>query len=147
MSQGVTTIRDFPPPMLTQNFGFDEFAQKAGHGLPEALYPLDWVDERLLPLCEVLEELRHALGDRPMKVISGYRSREYNTAIGGASRSQHVEGRAADIQVPGVSPTDVHAAALQLHKEGRIRLGGLGLYPTFVHVDIRPGGDLKHWTG
>lgn len=37
------------------------------------------------------------LAERPVKVTSGYRSEKLNRAVGGASRSNHMEGRAADI--------------------------------------------------
>jgi hypothetical protein len=60
--------------------------------------------EALAKLCtEVLDPLRDAIG-RPITVNSGYRGPALNRRIGGASGSQHVEGKAADIQCSG---TDV----------------------------------------
>ncbi|MEU2249954.1 D-Ala-D-Ala carboxypeptidase family metallohydrolase [Streptomyces sp. NPDC019224] len=44
-----------------------------------------------------LEALRHALGDRPITVTSGFRSTSCNSAAGGASNSRHLYGDAADL--------------------------------------------------
>jgi zinc D-Ala-D-Ala carboxypeptidase len=44
-----------------------------------------------------LEALRHALGDHPIDISSGFRSYSCNSAAGGASNSNHLYGRAADI--------------------------------------------------
>lgn len=151
MADPTTTIRDWPPPLLTEHFTLEEFAQPAGLGLPAAHYPAEWIEGRLLPLCRVLEVLREELGGVPIEVISGYRSREYNAALLRAGHkvskaSQHMAGYAADIQVAGTTAEQVHATALRLHKEGAIRLGGLGSYPSFTHLDLRPGA-LVRWSG
>lgn len=62
---------------------------------------------RLTLLCEkVLEPVRLHFG-RPVRINSGYRSPELNRAIGGAAKSQHVEGRAADIEIHGVQNLDL----------------------------------------
>jgi uncharacterized protein YcbK (DUF882 family) len=47
-------------------------------------------------LLERLEALREALG-RPVVVTSGYRCPAHNRAVGGAARSLHMTGRAADV--------------------------------------------------
>lgn len=44
-----------------------------------------------------LEAMRHKLGDRPIYISSGFRSIACNNAVGGASNSQHLYGRAADL--------------------------------------------------
>jgi hypothetical protein len=83
---------------LSQNFTLAEFeasevAARKGidNGMPEALWP------NAIALCNnVLESARAALG--PIRVNSGYRCRALNVAItGGATRSQHTLGQAADI--------------------------------------------------
>jgi len=134
--------------MITEHFSALEFAQPTRHGFGGRSYPSDWISSRLRPLCQILEVLRAEFG-APVQITSGWRSWEYNRAIGGARRSQHPEGRAADIKVKGVPAKRVHAALLRLHQEGRIRLGGLGSYPTFTHVDIRPARSVRlaRWGG
>lgn len=130
---------------LTQRFDSFEFRQKTRHRLPEVLYPEVWYNTRLAPLCRALEAIRAALGSDPaIKILSGYRTPKYNAKIGGARRSQHLAGAAVDIEVAGFSPMTVHDAALDLGHQGF--LSGLGLYPGFVHIDVRPG-PLVRWRG
>ncbi len=127
---------------ITPNFDSAEFACRDG-----TAYPVVWTGSRLRPLCEALEVIRAALGNRPITINSGYRTQRYNTQIGGAPSSQHVQGRAADITVKGLSAQRVHDAVLKLYNAGELKIGGLGLYGTFVHVDVRPGDRLARWTG
>jgi len=106
---------------------------------------------RAVPLASMLEAVCAEMGGRAMTITSGYRSREYNEALREAGHavsenSQHCEGRAADVVFDGVRPIEVFVAALGLHLCGRIRLGGLGLYAGFVHLDIREG-PLAQWFG
>ncbi len=114
-----------------------EFDQPARHGQPHLEYPEDWVADRLLPLCEALELLRAEMGGQPIRVISGYRSEAYNVAVSGAKESQHLQGRAADIVVHGVDPRRVQAVVASLYQAGRLKIGGLGRYEGFTHVDVR----------
>ena len=59
--------------------------------------PDEWVTENLKKVAEhIFQPVREHFG-RPIYVSSGYRSAELNTAIGGSNRSQHVEGRALDL--------------------------------------------------
>ncbi|MFJ8810348.1 D-Ala-D-Ala carboxypeptidase family metallohydrolase [Streptomyces sp. NPDC102490] len=44
-----------------------------------------------------LEAMRHALGDVPITISSGFRSRACNSAVGGSSTSRHLYGDAADL--------------------------------------------------
>lgn len=139
------------PLQLTPHFNTDEFSQPSDYGLDGKDYPSEWIESRLLPLCNVLEALRLELRGMPIKIISGYRSYVYNErhhiAHPGASLfSQHCEGRAADIQVPFYSPIEVHRTLLNMYQLKAIIIGGLGLYSNFVHVDIREG-ELSQWKG
>jgi len=129
---------------VTENFTTDEFACKDG-----TPYPRAWIDTRLLPLCaEVLQPVRNRVG-ASIPVLSGFRTDAYNRKIGGARLSQHVQGRAADLRPPkGWTAARLHALILEMYNDGELpRLGGLGLYPGFVHVDVRPGAKLARWTG
>ena len=59
--------------------------------------PDEWVTENLRQIAvNVFQPLREAF-KCPIYVSSGYRSAELNTAIGGSSRSQHIQGRALDL--------------------------------------------------
>jgi uncharacterized protein YcbK (DUF882 family) len=136
---------------LSEHIYLSQLNQPAGYGCEAAPYPPEWVVDRAQPLAAVLEALYLELGCRRMTIISGYRSPAFNEALRSAGhpvikRSQHCEGRAADVVFDGLLPTQVYVAALHLHRQRRIRLGGLGLYAGWVHLDIRPGM-LAQWVG
>jgi uncharacterized protein YcbK (DUF882 family) len=115
---------------LSINFDLSEFASKDGAAFPES------VTANLQILADQLQVLRDHL-DKPIDIKSGYRSAEHNLKIGGALKSFHVTGQAADIAVPGVTPADIYAAIEELIKAGKMREGGLGLYASWVHYDTR----------
>lgn len=84
-------------------------------------------------LMDRLEPLRHRMGV-PLIVLSGYRSPEHNTKVGGAKDSQHMKGTAVDVSVTNVDPEKLIAAALELGFTWIKRYPANG----FVHLDIRP---------
>ena len=132
---------------ITPNFDSAEFAQPARHGFPRCLYPEEWIESRLRPLCDQLEIIRMAVG-APIRILSGFRSFEYNRAIKGARYSTHCKGRAADIMAARIPARTLHATILELCNDGKLPLiRGLGFYREFVHVDIRPSNRLARWTG
>lgn len=92
---------------------------------------LDTIDYELV---NVLETVREHF-NKPVIINSGYRCPAHNAAVGGSENSQHLYGRAADIVVKDVLPEDVHAF-LESYAPDKY---GLGLYPTWVHIDTRSG--------
>jgi len=76
---------------------------------------------------------------KPIIIISGYRSPTRNEAVGGAKKSQHMEAKAADIKINGIPTEELFSRIDKLMSQGKIKLGGLGFYPDqgFVHYDIR----------
>lgn len=101
------------------------------------------IDESLVML---LQAIREHFG-KAVTITSGYRTAAHNKSVGGAKSSQHLLGRAADIQVAGVSVEDVAAYAESLLPGW----GGVGRYPVkagrakgWVHVDTRP--NKSRWT-
>ncbi|MAJ32820.1 MAG: hypothetical protein CMC18_09305 [Flavobacteriaceae bacterium] len=94
-------------------------------------------------LAEELQYIRNYI-QRPITINSGYRCESYNNTIpGSSSRSQHVLGKAADIVVSGMNSAQVFEQLDELQHKGKIHTGGMGLYDTFVHYDIR--GYRKRW--
>lgn len=121
---------------LSPNFTVYEFRCRDGSDVV-------MIDESLVML---LQCIREHFG-KPITITSGYRTAAHNTAVGGAKSSQHLLGRAADIQVAGVSVEDVAAYAESLLPGW----GGVGRYPVkpgrargWVHVDTRP--NKSRWT-
>jgi len=134
---------------ITPHFDSGEFAQPARHGFSRCLYPEEWIESRLRPLCEQLEIIRAAVG-APVQILSGYRSKEYNVRINGAKKSRHMTGEAADIRTARETTTCLHETILRLCNGSALSLvRGLGFYERggFVHVDIRPSERLARWTG
>jgi uncharacterized protein YcbK (DUF882 family) len=93
----------------------------------------DTVDTLLLEALEAIREKFKA----PIKVSSGNRCKAYNKTVGGAQNSQHLLGRAADIQVDGVKPSVIAGFAMDLGMS-------VGSYDTFTHVDSR-SGPVARW--
>ena len=58
-------------------------------------------------LAELLEQVKVAIGGKPVMVNSAFRCKEVNDAVGSKDTSQHRLGCAADIRVPGVTPDQV----------------------------------------
>lgn len=83
-------------------------------------------------LIDVLENARDFF-NAPIIVTSGIRNPEYNKKVGGALKSKHIIGIAADIKVRGVEPKYVYEYFNKLYPDKY----GVGLYASFVHIDVR----------
>ena len=83
-------------------------------------------------LVELLQKIRTHFG-KPLTINSGYRTKTYNTKVGGAPASKHLYGKAADIRVSGTEPLAVAKYAEEI---GAL---GIGWYKgqAFTHVDTR----------
>ena len=90
------------------------------------------IDEKLV---EYVQRIRDHFG-KPVTITSPYRCETHNKRVGGATKSYHMQGRAADIVVQGVSSREVAKYAES------IGILGIGLYETsadgyFTHIDTR----------
>jgi uncharacterized protein YcbK (DUF882 family) len=117
---------------LTANFHLSEFACKDGTAVPQR-YLLN-----VTTLAKQLQVLRDEI-DEPIHINSAYRHPEYNERIGGRPESQHLTASAADITVKSKTPKQLKAIVERLIKTKKLHFGGIGLYPGFLHVDIRSG--------
>lgn len=122
---------------LSKNFNFSEFASKDG------AEPTPDVLENLRKLTRNLEVIREHFGNVPIKINSGWRSQAHNAKIGGVKNSQHVKGKAADIVIKGFTPRQIAAELEKLIAAKKISQGGIGVYPNFLHYDIR--GKKARW--
>ncbi len=117
-----------PTKKLSANFTLEEFT-RGNTPTTEQL-------ANLRKLATNLQVLRDTLG-APIVITSGLRSAEQNRAAGGAPRSRHLTGEAADIRVNGVAPNELKRIIEELIDRGEMQQGGLSAYKTFVHYDIR----------
>ena len=116
---------------LSQHFSRKEFACKCGCGF-------DTVDVETLQL---LEDLRQHF-NTPIFINSACRCQSHNRNVGGSAKSQHVRGRAADIDVADISPGVVYSYLTSTYP----KKFGFGLYDNFIHVDTRSNGPAR-WEG
>lgn len=141
---------------------------------PPSDKPNTWRWTRLQPLGLTIETVRAAAiteyglspEDARMFVDSGYRDEAYDekiynahvAAVGDdgmvapASRSIHPKGGAGDMKHAKLTPVQLFTLGLKLFEQGQLPyLGGIGLYPTFVHFDVRQrtngGQHLAIWGG
>ncbi len=109
-------------------------------------YPEIWKTTRAVKLAAAFEMIRETFGDKPITVLSAYRTPEWNRKIGGARNSQHMEGRALDLRPPnGTKVYDFYRVIKAIAPDCGIK--GIGLYKTFVHIDIRPTTNTAYWKG
>ena len=66
----------------------------------------------LTRLAKFLEQVKTALGGKPVMINSAFRSKAVNDAVGSRDSSQHRIGCAADIRVPGMTPDQVVKAVI-----------------------------------
>lgn len=115
---------------LQPNFRVGEFASQCG----EDKILIDDV------LVAYLQKLRDCLGLSSMQIVSGYRTEKYNRAIGGASGSQHLKGKAVDACAykngKVLDPKYLCCASEVLGMDG------IALIQTCAHLDTR---GYKSW--
>lgn len=115
---------------ITAYFDTKEFDCKDGTPVPEGYY------KYLEILCQNLEILRKTI-ERPIIVISGYRTESHNQKVGGAKNSLHLTAKAADIKVEGLTSHQLATIIEMLIEEKKMKEGGLGVYKSWVHYDVR----------
>jgi uncharacterized protein YcbK (DUF882 family) len=94
-------------------------------------------------LIEILDAIEDRFAGHEIRLISAYRSETRNNSMSRrrsrvAKRSLHMDGRAADVEVVGISSIKIRDF---VHSLGQ---GGVGYYgrTRFVHVDTGP---LRTW--
>ena len=98
---------------LTKDFQLHEFECKCGCEMPESV------------------------------LTNAYRCPTHNKEVGGVFDSQHLLGKAADIKVKELDPTELYSVINTLIRYEYVTESGMGLYNTFVHYDIR--GTYARW--
>jgi uncharacterized protein YcbK (DUF882 family) len=122
---------------LTKNFQLSEFSCHDGTPVPSGLIG------NVQLLANNLQVLRDDIG-RGVTILSGYRTPSWNKKVGGKPQSFHMKAMAGDLTVKGMTPRQLHARIEKLIAAGKMKAGGLGLYPGFVHYDVR--GRNARWS-
>lgn len=121
---------------LTRDFSLTDFACKDGHDVPLNL------QANALRLAQNLQALRDRLGEC-LYINSAYRTPHHNRVVGGVDGSQHVSCTAVDIYVDSRSPSELRDVIDALIRDGAMEEGGVGVYDSFVHYDLR--GERRRW--
>jgi hypothetical protein len=115
---------------------------------------------KLLPGVKVSDEkLVNALGkiaeeiNKPIEVYGGDRDPKRNAEVGGAKKSEHLEGKAADVRIPGLSKLET--AKLIFHSKARVEAkirevyhrANNGKLPEHTHLDTKQGIDIQQNPG
>lgn len=85
-------------------------------------------------LATLLEQVRAAVG-LPIRVSSGYRCAALNRAVGGSPSSAHMNGLAADITAPGLSPKELATAIMA----SGVQFDQLIYEGAWVHIGLAKG--------
>ena len=111
----------------------------------------DYHVDRTVQIDPALFDVLHRISERlghpgPVELMSGYRTPETNARLRregrrAAKHSFHLQGKAADIRIPGVGAGTLRRAAFAAGA------GGIGCYPGagFVHVDTRTSRTWWVW--
>ena len=83
-----------------------------------------------------LNRIRESLRVR-YRIDSGFRAKEHNKKVGGASRSEHINGQAFDVRVPRSHRASFYEAATEAGFKG------YGWGNSTVHIDT---GKQRWWT-
>lgn len=96
--------------------------------------PTEEVKTNLAMTCNLADEVRDLLGT-PMLISSGYRSPEVNAAVGGSTRSAHMQGYALDFISPKFgTPEDIVKAVA----ESKLEFDQIIMEGTWVHLSFAP---------
>jgi len=137
-----------------QSFGVEHFTAREVTLLRRwgvAREPMRTTWPAMVPTLILAEMLRRELG-HPLAVGSGYRPADYNSAVGGATNSQHLHNRAMDIDLPSAHATTAHRVAFAdavgrlWHEYGDALRMGIGVYeknPRRIHIDT--GYRARFW--
>ena len=83
-------------------------------------------------LVELADDIRQDLG-APGHRSSGIRCRQHNTDSGGVANSKHMEGKALDFMIEGISAERVYERAMRDSRTNYAYVIGNGPY---VHIDV-----------
>lgn len=119
----------------TRNFRCGEITRNGTRPLPSLAHA-----QRAQQAAMALQAIRDTY-NRPCHVISWYRDPATNRAVGGASKSRHMEGDGVDFFIDGIGVSATYATADRVIGNR----GGVGWYPTSGHTHIDLRGYRERW--
>ena len=128
---------------LTKNFSRWEYEchglDCCGHSAP--------VHPKLVSGMQKLADLvdaKYGNGEHiPIDLNSGFRCLKHNRHEGSNDTSEHPKATAADPETPNCMTSEEFAELAEQVPE--FREGGIGIYATWIHVDVRDGAPAR-WT-
>ena len=96
--------------LLTEHFSLEELIITEHREFDNT--PDDSEKNNLKRVAELLEQVKSAIGGKPVMVNSAFRCKQVNDAVGSKDTSQHRVGCAADIRIPGMTPDEVVQAIM-----------------------------------
>jgi uncharacterized protein YcbK (DUF882 family) len=123
-----------PKAQISQFFTVKEVTKGDNRRIP----PKE-IEQAILRLAIELDKIRTDWGS-PILVTSWYRPRQINRAVGGASNSTHIFGKAVDIRPVNSSSLFSFQSWLDENWFGAL---GYGAKRGFVHLDMRNGKGWK----
>ena len=134
-----------------KNFTPDEFlfmgaSNSAGKCKAKNTFPPKKLWKNITNTALMLDAIRTELGV-PIRILSCYRSPEYNSCVGGEDNSFHMRFYAIDFCCAEGTPEVWRRVADRLRSSDKRFVGGIGVYPKrgFVHIDTR--GTVANWSG
>lgn len=99
--------------------------------------PTEEEKSNLIRLCGLMEKVRVLLGNKPITIHCMIRPQEYNTLIGGAKKSAHLKGLAADFSIKGENCDKLRDLLIPHLVRLNCRMEDMP-GSNWVHVDLAP---------
>lgn len=114
----------------------------ARKGIPNIAAPE--IVDTLIRTADRMEKVRALLGNKPIRVLSGYRSAAVNKAVGGSKNSAHMTGHAIDFTCPEFGSPAKVAAYLSQHLTAYDQI--IQEFGQWVHIGFGPGRRMQRLT-
>lgn len=114
----------------------------ARKGIPNIAPP--GIIDTLTLTADRMEKVRALLGNKPIRVVSGYRSPAVNRAVGGSRNSAHMTGQAVDFTCAEFGSPAKVAAYLSRHLTAYDQI--IQEFGEWVHIGFGPGRRMERLT-
>lgn len=140
-----TALNDFVRDAGILYFRGEELLSRTKRRGPKVITPPRHLWANIIPTLHAADLIRSKL-KLPIKVNSAYRTPAYNEMLGNGADSQHVAFRALDMTCDDL-PALIEVTLETLNAlAARGTSTGVGVYPTFVHIDVgAPGKKIRRW--